>query len=753
MTAPAGPFAPLHGARAIEVGGGLGVAVAGFLLAELGATVHRLVPDDDLGDGRPAVSSILDRDVRPVSPSIAGTSTYDVVLCGPDLPASIDAPVRVTVPDPPAEGSDRLSPAETMLAEATSGIMWLQLGHRRGPFCLASPVAGLGTGVVGALSATCGLLRHLRRSELQWHSTVDHVDGALALQTLSASFLEEPTDGGPPDGASRYHDPYCVSFSPVMRFFQASDGWVFIGAVSRHMWHTLFELAGHPELNDDPDLDRALPFNLGQRRGDAIAAVVAAYVAGQPVDKLVEHLVARKVVAAPVLSPAQFLRHSQAEANGLVIRSTEAGAPQLQVGGFLQGRAAPSLPFSPPGPDRARALGPLDNAGKGPLDGVRVLDVSRAAAGPICGRVLADLGADVVRVEHPAGETSRRVGLTFAASNRQKRSLGADVKADGGPALLEALSTACDVVLTNALPDASRRMGIDYESVASRNPGACHISVLGFGRNPPFGGRRVVDAAAQALSGQALAEGGGGEPVGCTGGLLDNGTGWLAALGTVALLYQRQATGRAGAVEASLLSTSAFVQLLRLADPPLLTGHSLGPERLGYAPDQRLYEAVDGWVCIAAIDAEQHRAFARLLSRWGLTDPTPGHGTAIGPLGRLVEEEVRGRTVQEVLGECAAVGLGAVTPVRTLEAFARSDHERFCPVAQEGWGTLLQPRPLPAFDGRPRPSVAGVALCPGRDNEAVLDDYGVDEGRRMAWRASGVLPTEPRPAPLVASAV
>ena len=170
-----------------------------------------------------------------------------------------------------------------------------------------------------------------------------------------------------------------------------------------------------------------------------------------------------------------------------------------------------------------------------------------AAAGPICGRVLADLGAEVVRVENPDGEHSRQVGLTFAANNRNKASLGLDLTKPEGLDVLARITEQSDVVLTNALPEASARLGIDYATVAARNPATCHISILGFGRRPPFGGRRVVDAAAQALSGQALAEGGGLE-LGCTGGFLDNGRDDAEVLRRYGLDGQRDALVASGAM-------------------------------------------------------------------------------------------------------------------------------------------------------------------------------------------------------------
>ncbi len=724
---------PLHGVRVIEDGSAIGISVAGLLLAELGASVARIGAAPDLsGPGR-----IVHRAKTTLNPGEA-VPEADVMLLGPESQLAATAPVVVRFPDRPAEDAGGLAPAGTMLAEARSGLLRLQLGHRDGPFCLASPIAGLGAGLLGALSAVSGLLSRARGVTAAWTGTASDRDGTLVMQTLSASFIDPPPP--PATARPRYRDPYTVSFSPVMRFHRARDGWVFVAAVSRHMWHTLFGLMGRPDLAEDPELDAALPFNIAdQAQGEHLAALVAEFIATMSVNECVDLCVRNKIVAAPVLTGQQFLAHPQAAANNLPVEVHDAVGTQRQVGRFVQctGTEAAAAP-----------LAPLNDVASGPLRGVRVIDMSRAAAGPICGRVLADLGAEVVRVENPDGEASRAVGLTFAANNRNKLSLGIDLTKPEGLDALARITEQSDVVLTNALPAASARLGIDYATVAARNPSVCHISILGFGHRPPFGGRRVVDAAAQALSGQALAEGGGREPVGCTGGFLDNGTGWLAALGCVATLYQRQTAGHAGSVQAYLLNTSAFVQLFGLTDPPS-PGGRLDEDRWGYAADQRLYQTRDGWIAVAATSPAARQAFAEALALAGCPD---------------ADREVHGLTATafaQALGELdlAAVadlfdqaGFADWTAVRTLEQTARADSEDFVRVAQEPWGFLVEPRLLPRYAGDQRPPVTGAAAAPGRDDAEVLHRYGLD-GRRDALVASGAMRSEPGQSTLQASSV
>jgi crotonobetainyl-CoA:carnitine CoA-transferase CaiB-like acyl-CoA transferase len=725
---------PLHGVRVLEAGAAIGSSVAGLLLQELGASVVRY------GAGPPAdgPGRIVHR--RKQTPGPADQlGSFDVLLLGPGLDVPVQAPVVVHFPDAPTEDQDGLSPAGTMLAEAASGLMWLQVGHRDGPFCLAAPIAGLGAGILGAISAACGLLSRARGMRETWAGSASYRDGALVMQTLSASFLTRPAAAST---RNRYRDPYSVSFSPLMRFHQARDGWVFVAAISPHMWRTLFGLIGHPSLREDRELDAALPFNIeDQAQGERLAAMVAAFIADRAVEECVSLFVQNKIVAAPVLSGPDFLAHPQAAANGLPVEISDSHGTQLQVGSFLRLARA--------GADATGLGRPADDE-PGPLAGVRVVDVSRAAAGPICGRVLADLGAEVVRVENPAGETSRKVGLTFASTNRNKLSLGVDLSRPAGLDLLARLTGRADVVLTNALPEATVRLGIDWGAVSARNPAASHISILGFGRKPPFGGRRVVDAAAQALSGQALAEGGGAEPVGCTGGFLDNGTGWMAALGAIATLYQRQTSGRAGEIEAALLNTSAFVQLFSIADPPPRGGARLDRDRWGYAADQRLYQVRDGWICVAANGAAARQAF---IAAVGASGCRYADRMVHGPTATQFAAALAVMTADEAAALFAGAGFTHWARVATLEEAARAGGGDFVEVPQEPWGSVLQPRLLPRYDGDARPPVTGAAGAPGRDDAEVLRRYGISPAERAGLIADGAVLAQPGPVTLTASSV
>lgn len=730
---------PLSGVSVAEIGDGFGVSIAGLLLGELGASVVKLSDEPTATTAEYAIFN-RHKQIRANEPAQRATARAgaDVVLVeAPWDTESGDGAGAIVVRFADGRGGsgDLLSPTETMLAEAQSGIQSLQLGHRDGPYCLASPIAGYGAGVLGALNAACGLLALARGARSPWAGRVSYLDGTLAFQSLSASFVRDSVAEPP---RPRYTDPYSVSFSPLLRFHRAADGWVFIGAISPHMWVSLFGMIGRPDLLDHPDLQGVLPFNIAvQAVGEEVAAAISAWVATRPVDAIVDELTTAGVVSAPVLSDAAFLDHPQAAANGLPTTVDTADGPQLQVGNFIG---------VTPGTGPAAPLPPI--AGDLPLAGLRVIDVSRHAAGPICGRVLADLGADVIRIETPDGEPNRAIGMTFAATNRGKLSLGLDISRPEGRDVLRRLVAGADVVLTNALPDAARKLGIDPQTVAEVNPAALVLTILGFGRKPPFGGRRVVDAAAQALSGQALAEGGGQSPVGCTGGFLDNGAGWLAALGGVAALYRRHVAGVPSAVETSLLSTSAFIQMHRMARPTRGAELRLDEPRTGYTWAQRLYRLADGWICVAANDAAQRAALTAVAAEVGVSVADGETALDLPALTAVLG----GWDTAEVTRRFAAHGLTAWTEVSTLDGLARRRDDLFIAVPQSPWGTVLQPRRLPEFTVADH-ALTGAPPRPGEHNDQVWTLFGFDQGDRDRLVDLGVMRSEPPTVSMFATSV
>ena len=276
------------------------------------------------------------------------------------------------------------------------------------------------------------------------------------------------------------------------------------------------------------------------------------------------------------------------------------------------------------------------------LDGIRVLDLSRVLAGPWCAQSLADLGADVIKVERPeAGDDTRGWGPPFLkdrdggdtvdsayylAANRGKRSIEIDLATDSGREIIRALAAVSDVVIENYKVGALRKYGLDYASLSAVNPGLVYCSITGFGQTGPWSHRAGYDFIIQGLGGLMSVTGeaddrpgGGPQKVGVA--VADLFTGMYATQAIIAALFHRERTGEGQHLDLALLD----VQVAMTANMASNYLHSgVAPKRWGNAhpnlvPYQTL-KASDGWIIVAVGNDGQFRRFVELGGEPGLAD-------------------------------------------------------------------------------------------------------------------------------------
>jgi crotonobetainyl-CoA:carnitine CoA-transferase CaiB-like acyl-CoA transferase len=269
----------------------------------------------------------------------------------------------------------------------------------------------------------------------------------------------------------------------------------------------------------------------------------------------------------------------------------------------------------------------------GPLAGVRVIDLTTVVVGPVCARTLADYGADVIKVEAPGGdllrtmaEGSRHPGMSgkFINFNRNKRSIGLDIKKPAGLDALLRLVEKADVFVSNVRPEGLARAGLDYASLSTRNPRLIHCSILAFGRGGRYFNRPAYDPIVQSLSGVAgtLARAT-GEPRFVPMVMSDHVSGLIAAQAIGFALYRREKTGKGEAIDVPMLENMAsFVASEHLGaltfEPPV--GPS-GDGRL-LSPDYRPLPTKDGYVTVRPNTNAQAFAFFDAIGRPELkTDP------------------------------------------------------------------------------------------------------------------------------------
>jgi crotonobetainyl-CoA:carnitine CoA-transferase CaiB-like acyl-CoA transferase len=202
------------------------------------------------------------------------------------------------------------------------------------------------------------------------------------------------------------------------------------------------------------------------------------------------------------------------------------------------------------------------------LQGVKVLDAASMMAGPYAATLLGDMGAEVIKLEPPLGDETRRIGPrrgndsgVFVGVNRNKRSVAVDLRTPDGKAVLERLVDWADVIVDNLRPRARRGLGLDYESVHARNPRAVSVSVSTFGSTGPYAGRPGIDPVAQALSGLMAVTGfPGSDPVKAGAPVGDATCSLLAAFGAMTALWARERTGEGQQVEVALIDGLVHIQ-------------------------------------------------------------------------------------------------------------------------------------------------------------------------------------------------
>lgn len=264
------------------------------------------------------------------------------------------------------------------------------------------------------------------------------------------------------------------------------------------------------------------------------------------------------------------------------------------------------------------------------LSGLRVLDFSHVVAGPVCGMLLGDLGADVSKIEPLGGELGRAIGppwqngesLVALSVNRSKRGLAIDLKSEAGRAVVRRMALSADMVLESFRPGVMARFGLDYESLRHDHPRLVYCSISAYGQTGPGRDKAGVDGIIQAASGlMSMLGAGEGEP--CKVGIpvADMSTGYLATIATLAALHQVRASGQGQHLDLSLFNSTLMLQQVGLAFH-LSTGEE--PGRLGsaapYAAPNEAYPSADGWLMIAAYHPERWRRFCGLVGAPGLRE-------------------------------------------------------------------------------------------------------------------------------------
>ncbi len=256
----------------------------------------------------------------------------------------------------------------------------------------------------------------------------------------------------------------------------------------------------------------------------------------------------------------------------------------------------------------------------GPLEGVRILDLSRVLAGPLCTMILGDLGAEVIKVERPeGGDDTREWGPPFASGesayylcvNRNKKSVALDLKSPKGIAAVRALASRSDVVIENFRVGVADKLGLGYDALAEGNPGLVYCSVTGYGQTGPYRDLPGYDFIAQAMSGLMSITGEkSGEPMKLGVATVDLTTGMYAAVAILAALRRRDSTGVGQRIDLALMD-SALSWLANVGENHLVSGEVPGRFRNAHATivPYQVFRSMDGYLAVGIGNDRQYRKF------------------------------------------------------------------------------------------------------------------------------------------------
>jgi crotonobetainyl-CoA:carnitine CoA-transferase CaiB-like acyl-CoA transferase len=566
--------------------------------------------------------------------------------------------VHVWMPAYGTKGSwSQLAPHHSLLT-ALSGVAFRQGAYSDQPVHLILPLLWYGQAVIGAAAIGAALFER-SRSGLGQGVTVSGLHGASEVSGAVRVVGNPPLPRGAPLGAS-----------PSYRLYQCGDGeWLFLGTLFANFYIKAIEALdlheSWAELAADPPMARETLMGVfAQRpRDEWLAILKAAGVPCAPVGpreawfagQAIEQGGLRKTFEHPELGPVAMpdtparLSESPGSVRGLA-RQTDDPA------------------WSPRAPAERRAHG---HDGKAPLDGIRVLDLGTVIAGAHAGGVLANLGADVIKVEPMDGDPFRSDGGGFLAYNRGKRGLGIDLKQASAVELFHDLVRQADVVLDNYRYGVRHRLGIDYAALKAINPRIISCSINAYGdrgdrmRLPGF------DPLLQAEGGMMAAQGGLDEPILHTIAVNDVATAAVVSFGVIAALNRREITGEGQEVLTSLMAQSLTFQLGEMTTYDGRPPNDVGArDCIGVRALHRFYQCGDaGWLAIVCERPDEARAVGRVLgldmadAAAALTTPRDG------ALAEALAAAFAGRPRAEALEALLAAGVAVAPALRGPEAF------------------------------------------------------------------------------------
>ncbi len=769
---------PLAHLRVMEAGGGAALAYAGKLFADFGATVVKLEPPG--GDPMRAVPPLVETGAGPQSALFAWLNTnkrsvtrapdpaqFDVLLdARPAAERGGEAPVTALISWFGDSGPYAGFAATDVTSRALAGVL-AGTGPAEGPPAMLGGIAGEAVAGIATFNAVAAALFSgaPRRLEISIHEANVAIAEYQATQGLTHPEVDRR------HGVNRF-----APTSPL-GVYRCREGWLGVTIVTPAQFRTFCDMIGAPELGRDPrfvmGIDRL-------RHADELEALFAPRLAERTADEWFAEALERRLPFAVVPDIARLLAtptHRARDAFGTV-RIGDAAfegptVPQrLTRTPPLAGGRAPMLGEHDDTPLPARLPPAARRAGGLPLAGLRVVDLSMGWAGPLCTRQLADLGAEVVKVEalqYPDwwrgvdprdpffAERQYEKDIRFGVLNRNKAGITLDLSSAEGAALLKRLVRDADAVVENYAREVLPKLGLDYAALAQERPDLVMVSMPAFGGTGPWRDARAYGSTLEHASGLPSVSGEAhwppttnqlayGDPIG----------GLNAAAALLAALLHRQRTGEGqhidlAQVECMFPLVAPWIVAQSATGSP---GPRLGNRHAQFVPHGCFPCVEAGWIALAVTDDEAWRRLCGAIGRGDLAADA-SLATAEGRRAREAELEAaiadwtRGHDADAAMAALQGAGIaaGAVRWPTRLYDDPHLCARGFWQQTDRAWlGPHRQPSPPFREAGGPPFPVRRPAPTLGEDNAAVLGGLvGLSPAELARLEAAKVIGTEAIP--------
>ena len=491
-------------------------------------------------------------------------------------------------------------PPHHSLLSAMSGVAFRQGCYSDQPVHLVLPLLWYGQGVLGAAAIGAALLErgHSGRGQAV---TVSGLHGVSEVSGPVRVLAAPPLPRGQPLGAT-----------PSYRLYQCGDGqWFFLGTLFANFYRKAFEALGIAQHWDTLVMDPL-----------AAREVLTLIFASRPRTDWLQRLQDNGVPCAPVGSREDWFAGDAVAEGELrqvfhhpLLGEIALPAPAARLSDTPASIRGLARPIDEPPTWAPRAMaGSGSSEGGQPLSGVRVLDLGTVIAGAHAGGVLANLGADVIKIEPVEGDPFRSDNGGFQAYNRGKQGLGIDLKQPAGRELFYDLVRQADVVLDNYRYGVRARLGIDYATLKAINPRVISCSINAYGDKGPRVTLPGFDPLLQAEGGMMQAQGGEDEPILHTIPVNDVATSAIVSCAVIAALNARQRTGGGQEIITSLMAQSLTFQLAEVVAYEGRPANDVGGrDCLGPRALHRFYECADGWLGLVCETREEASALGRVL--------------------------------------------------------------------------------------------------------------------------------------------